>query len=300
MTQLSEAVAGAEEVVETAPEQAAEQTTTTEDTLYGDDQQEVADQETDEEDDIEEEQEAVAAPASLNAEEKATFAQLPAEAQRAMSDILSRRDRDIQQGLEQARSAQRDAQRTAADQVAQIQAQSAQQFTALVQAFAPQPPSPALAQENPGLYIAHKAQYDADMEAYNGLVGQISSLKAQSDAHGQTRSREWVTDQVNQLKSIPEYANPETQQQFLSDVKAVGLEIGYSEDLINQADAQDIMALNKARVWKAKADKWDQHQKKRNERPRQAQGRFAAAPAGNGAAPANQPNDALKALYPND
>lgn len=301
--ELESPAAVAEEVVETAPDnsQAIETTENNDaEALYEDDLPPEEDVESDEE--VEEQAEAVVAPASLNAEEKEQFAQLPPDAQRAMSDIFQRRDREIQQGLEAARSAQRTAERTAADQTAQMQQHYAQQFNQLVQAFAPQPPPPELAQADPARYIALKAQFDHDSAQYGGLVQTISGMSQQSNQHFANRSQEWMQDQIGQLRSVPEFADDTTRQQFLEGVKATGLELGYTEDSLHQADATDLIALNKVRAWKSDAEKWRTHQKRRNERPRVPSGRFASAPAGNGAASngAGGVNNTLQALYPND
>lgn len=302
MAQLEEAAAVAEDVDETATDnsQAIEQTENDAESFYEDDLPEEGQES---EEGGEEQAEAVSAPASLNAEEKEQFAQLAPEAQRAMSDILSRRDREIQQGLETARSAQRDAERAAADHVATATQQYAQQFAQLVQAFAPQPPPIELASEDPFEYTRLKAIFDDQNARYSGLVGQIANMQNQSQNHFAARNQQWMQEQIGQLRSIPEFANDATRQQFLDDVKAVGLEMGYSEDQLQAVDAKDMFALNKVRTWKADAEKWRAHQKKRNERPRAVGGRFAAAPAGNGAAQSSAGSsvtNALKALYPND
>lgn len=304
MAQLDEAAAGTEaEVVETAPEIQGTETNEASDaeSFYAEDLPEGGDGA--EEDDFADDDapEPIAAPVSLKAEEKEQFAQLPPEAQRFTSEILARRDRETQQGLETARLAQQEAQRSAADQVATAQRDFAQRFERVVSAFRPQAPSPEMARENPSEYLYAKARYDEEIASFESLIGQVGQLTGQSDAHFQQRQQEWMAEQVNQLRSIPEIVDDAKRPQFLADIRAIGIDLGFTDEDLSQVSAKDVFALNKVRTLKAKADKWDAHQKQRNNRPRTVQGRFSAAPGGGvGAANGGGPNATLKALYPND
>lgn len=303
MTQDIDPVAGAEApVVETAPENQGDDTQqgNAEQALYEDDQPDPDDLE-EQQDDQDDAPEPVEAPASLKAEEKEQFAQLPPEAQRFAADILARRDQETQQGLQAARVAQQNAERSAADTVAQTTQQFAAQFAQLVQAFQPEPPPVDLARENPQEYLYLKALHDEQMGTYSALVQQITGLHGQSEQHFAAQRQTWLQDQDRQLRAIPEYASDETRASFMADLGQLGMEIGYAPEDLNNAGAKDVLALTKIKSWKADAERWRQHKAKRNERPRAAAGRFAAAPAGNGApAKGGGADAALKALYPND
>lgn len=311
MAQLDEAAAGSEvDIDATAPdtsEAEAEQTTQTPaEALYADDQPQTDDDteqlDADESDDdeAEEEAEAVNAPASLTPEEKERFAQLPPEAQRVFSATLARRDREIQQGLESARLAQREAERTAADQVAQTQRDFASRFENLIKAFQPTPPSPDLARTDPATYLYAKAQFDEDIQQFQALVGQVDGLKQQSSQHFEQRDQAWMQEQFNQLRSIPEFADDAKRPEFQRQIGEMGKELGYSDEELANVSAKDIFAINKARQWKLKAEKWDAHQKKRNERPRSVGGKFASAPVGNVGMRQSGAKSAADLLYPND
>lgn len=307
MTQDFDPVAGAEApVVETATEpgnvqQAVEPKgdETTEQALYEDDLPEGEEGRDEQLDD--DELEPIEAPASLKAEEKEQFAQLPPEAQRFAAEVLKRRDQETQQGLEAARSAQRQAEASAADHAAQVQQQFAAQAAQLVQAFQPTPPPVELARSDPAEYQYLKAIYDEQLGTYNELVRQIAGLHTQSEQHFGAQRQAWMQEQVNQLRSIPEFADDAKRPEFQRALADVGKELGFSDEELAGVGAKEVFALNKVKSWKADAEKWRQHQSRRNQRPRAAQGRFAAAPVGNGA-PARAPgvNDTLKALYPND
>lgn len=305
MAHLEGEAAGAEaEVVTTAPDTQGADTPPTDHTTgepdFYEDGDPFEDPEAEEDQAGEEGEEPVEAPVSLKAEEKEKFSQLPREAQQALSEIIQRREQDAQKGVESAQTAQRQAQAEAADKVAEAQRDFAQRFATVLSHFAPQPPPAELARSNTAEYLYRDAIFKQEQAAFQNLIGGIEDLQNQSTAHFEGRQEEWTDEQLNQLKSIPEYANEATRGQWGADIQNVGVELGYSEDALGQVNAQDVLALNRARAWKAKAEKWDAHQKKRNERPRAAQGRFAAAPAGARATGPVSQNDTLKTLYPND
>lgn len=312
MAQYSEDTAAVAEaqVDQTAPDDSqAELTTETQnpaDALYPEDQPQAEpedDEEQLQEDDDEEadeEAEVINAPASLTPEEKERFAQLPPEAQRFATETLARRDRETQQGLESARSAQREAERTAADQVAQTQRDFASRFEGLIKAFQPTPPPPDLARSDPAAYLYAKAQFDEDIQQFQALVGQVDGLKQQSSQHFEQRDEAWMQEQFSQLRSIPEFADDAKRPEFQRQIGEMGKELGYSDDELANVSAKDIFAINKARQWKLKAEKWDAHQKKRNERPRAVGGKFASAPVGNAGMQKTGTKSAADLLYPND
>lgn len=310
MVQLEATAVENAEVVE-APEAGVETADTDVSSLYPDDQPatgqpqpegegEPAD---DDYDDADEEggepEEAIAAPVSLKAEEKERFAQLPAEAQRMMAEVLSRRDSEVNKGLNDAREAQRVAERTAADQVAQTQRDFADRFERFAQAFAPQAPQREHYRDDMS-FLAAREHYRDEMAQFEQLAGQINGMKGEADSHSTAREQEWHQEQVKQLMSVPEFADEATRAEFIGSIEAFGVnDLGYAKEELAAAGAKDIIVLKKAMGWKAKAEKWDAHLARRNERPRQA-GKFTAkpAPAGqrNGS---NAPIDVTEVLYPN-
>lgn len=266
---------------------------------------EAEDGEDEEDADGEPEEEDIAAPVGLKAEQKDQFAQLPKEAQRVVSEIIKSREVDAQKGVQSALEAQREAERTAADRVAQTQQQYAEQFAGLVQAFQPTPPPKELALTNVAEYQYRMATFQEEMATYQQLVEQITGIRSQAEQHFGAQHEEWTRKQVEQLFSVPEIADETTRDATLTAIKQFGNDLGYSQEELANATAKDIIALNKMRVRlekaEAKAEKWDRHQTKRNERPRQAtSGRFATAAVGNGTPPRTQSGDPLEVCYPND
>ena len=245
----------------------------------------------------------IEAPQSLNAEEREKFATLPPEAKEFFTNTLRRREVEAQQGVQKAVETQRAAERQAADTVAQTQQDFARKFGELANAFAPQPPPAALARSNPAEYNALKAEYDDQAGVFRELVGQIHAIGSEADKHFEAQQQEWQAERAKTLMSDPEFAGAENREAYLKTLLDFGeKELGYKPDgLAQHGEAQDFFNLRKAMRWKEKADKWDGYQKKRNQRPRQADtGRFQAAPAGARAVSQGGQGDPMRVLYPND
>lgn len=301
--------AGAEaEVEQTAPEsQGGEQNDATQ--FYSEDQPVEAEPELEDDDTLDDDDDAdepadkptIVQAVGLKAEEQERFAHLSPEDQRFVADVLQRRHVETKNGLEAATMKAREAERTAADQVAASSQAHAQQLRALVNEFAPKPPPIELARTHPGEYQYQKALFDQDMADYTALVGSIEGIGGQSAQHLQQREQEQTQERIKGLMNIPEFANDESRPQLLASVEKHGIEyLGYDLERLGQMDATDLRALMKSQKDAEDAAKWRNHQKRRNERPRQAGGRFSAAPAGSAPAQTSAPTDDLKVCYPND
>ncbi len=304
---LEDTAAGVEAEVDTAtPEsqgtEPTESTNTDAADFYGEDQSDQGQVETEEEPADDEAEEPIVAPVSLKAEEKEQFLQLPREAQQALSDILGRRDRETQQGLETARAAQRQAETSAADTIAEAQRDFAARSAQLIAAFAPQEPSLELLQQDPIAYMREQKLYEHQLGQFNAMIGELDQMHGQATSHFTQREQHENQERIKGLMSIPEFANEETRGQFIGELEKFGTgHLGYSVQQLAQMDATDMTALKRAMNDHRDAEKWRAHQKKRNERPRQAQGRFAAAPAGTraDAQVVDTEEAALRRLYPN-
>lgn len=210
---------------------------------------------------------AIPAPVSLKAEEKAIFEQLPKEAQRVWAESESRRNREVQEVTTRAAEAQRTA---AADATAKSQAIFAQQAMQIAQAYAPRPPSPDLAQVNPGEYIAQKARWEAAQAQHDDFMQQVFGLSQQVEEYEAQQTQAWKQEQIQVLSTVPEFADPAQRASFLASLDEVGAELGYSLEARANAGATDILALKKAAEWKAKAEKYDASQSHKMQRVRDA------------------------------
>lgn len=235
------------------------------------------------EDDEDDEQEAPAidAPVSLNAEEKAVFSQLPAEAQQAWAASETRRNQQVQEATTKASNAQREAEARAAAADAQAKREYATQLDQFVSHFAPQPPDPRLAEQNPQAYIAQEAQFRAQKAQHDELVQQVRELNQEADTEAQ---KAFVEQRDRELMAIPEIANPETRDAYISRAMEVATLLGYDPGQLAQGmQASDIKALATVADLKEKADKYDKAMSRQMQKVRSAKGknlRPNAAPQG--------------------
>lgn len=199
---------------------------------------------------------AIAPPVSLNAEEKAKFAQLPSEAQRLILDVETRRNAQVQEATTKASAAQREAEARAAAADAEAKGLYAKQLREFVGAFEPTQPDPNLAYQDPARYVAEKAQYDAAKAQHDALVQQISGVAEEASTEAR---KAFIEQRDRDLMAIPEIANPETRASAVERAMNTAKLLGYdTEQLANFGDANDIKALLQIADFKAKADKYDQ------------------------------------------
>lgn len=256
-----------------------------------DEDEEEADEEGEDEEDGEDEPEspAIDPPASLTAEEKAQWAQLPQEAQQFAKAFASRRDSEVQQGLEKARTAQQESERTAAGRVAEAERLHAEQLAQIASAYAPREPDHRLIDQNPQAYMAQKARYDAAKAQHDEFMQQVQAFH-----HGATQQQEQLEQQAMQQMwadvkaELPEAADPQQWTELMSNLTPLAVELGYPKELLPDANPQDIRAIKRASEWKAKADKWDALQTRKMSKVRSAKGKSAkpnaAQPLGSGKA----------------
>lgn len=242
----------------------------------GDEPDDEPDDSDDDEQDDDEPEAAIEAPASLNAEEKAQFAQLPKEAQRLIAEVETRRNGQVQQATTKASEAQRQAESRAAQADAQAKAIYAQQLDQFVSQFAPQRPDPRLAQTDPATFIAMNAQYEAQAAQHQDLMQQIKAVGAEA---AQQMTETEIAERNRGLMSFPEVQNEETRAVFFEKAelaaKRIGLDIG---EVGQRASAQELKALRDIADAFEKADKYDAAKSKQMQRVRDAKKTSGAKP----------------------
>lgn len=228
----------------------------------GDDPEEDAETAEEEDDEDEPAEPAIAPPASLTAEEKALWAQLPAEAQHTLAAIEARRTTEVQQGLEKARNAQREAETAAASRIAEADRLHAEQLAKIAQAYAPQPPDLRLIDQDPRAYLAQKARYEEAQAQHDKFMQQVQSIhdeavKEQERLETESLQQQWKAVQAD----LPEAADPAQWKQLMETLAPLALDMGYPEELLADATPTDIRALKRihTRLTKAeeKAAKYD-------------------------------------------
>lgn len=211
------------------------------------------DEEGEQEGDETEKAPSIEAPASLNAEEKARFAQLPEEAQRMIAEVESRRNGQVQTATTKAAEAQRVAEVRAAQADAQAKAVFAQQLKVFADNLAPQRPDPSLAHTDPATYIALNAQYDAARAQHDDFVQQVTALGQQADSE---MTQAEIADRDRQLLTIPEIQNEETRSAFFEKAISAAKTLGLDETGLNRATAGEWKALRQVSDWKEDAEKY--------------------------------------------
>jgi hypothetical protein len=218
---------------------------------------------------------AIAAPVSLNAEEKAVFAQLPEEAQRAWAASEARRNTQVQEATTKASAAQREAESRAAIADAQAKAAYAQQLKAFSDALAPQMPDPALAQTDPATYVALRAQYDAARAQHDEFVQQVQALGQEAET---TLTEAEIAQRDRELLAIPEVQNEETRNAFFEKSIEAAKTLGLDLNGLNSATAQEWQALRKVADAFDKASKYDAAMARQMQRVREGKKAKSAKP----------------------
>ena len=198
---------------------------------------------------------AIDVPASLNAEEKKVFAQLPPEAQQAWAASETRRNQQVQEATTKAAEKERNAQTALERADAEASVHYAAQLKVFADNFRPQMPDPQLAQLDPMRYIAEEAQWKAQSAQFDMLEQQIAAIR--DEAVGKTAEID-MRSRFADLLTVPELANPETRETHVKWAREVVTEIGLDPDAFEMnADSTDFKSLKKVDDWRQKAAKYD-------------------------------------------
>lgn len=205
---------------------------------------------------------AIAPPASLTAEEKERFLALPQEAQEVIAEVEARRNKDVQEGLSKARTAQQQAEAIAAETQATAKQEALEQIHRFALAYAPQAPDPQLAYQDPYAYNQQKAIYDAEFGQHQQLLHQIQNEYAGvSSTIAKAEQEALQADAMACLDELPELRDATQVNALLERLTPIAKELGYDDKRIAQAMPSDIRAMKRAADWKAKAAKYDELQR---------------------------------------
>lgn len=250
--------------------------------------------------------EQIDAPLSWAKDAKDVFAALPREAQ----EVIATRERDREAAIQakfreaagtrqQVETEARQALQTVMQNHMQALQQDAQQF---------EPTQPDLALLNSAdpahrdLYFQQEAQYRHAIAQRDQLTQQQQEAQAHAEAIAlQQQQVELQAEHAVLEENLgPEWSDPSARAKLLGDLTPIAAELGYSQELIAQARAADILAMRKVADWKAKAAKFDQMNKAKMVPVRAAKAIPPSARAGSPQAHTGQPVDIVAAMYPND
>lgn len=220
---------------------------------------------------------AIDPPVSWKADMKGRFAELPDDVKAYIAEREGQVDKALRTAAEQgnAKSRSEIAQRDRA--IAQLQQTYANQLQQFLGSTEPQRPDPAwldtsqYGEEGPrafyqqqAIYEAHHAQRQAAQQELHTVQQQMAEQEAQARAAYDAEQHRILSE------AIPEWGNPEARAALAKDIAATAEALGYDAARLNDVDATDVLALNKVREIKAKADKWDALQKQKMETVRAA------------------------------
>lgn len=215
----------------------------------------------------------IEAPVSWDAEAKAKFAELPRELQETVTKREAEREKFVQSKSQEATRARQEAIQTATSELAQIEQSYANQFEQLAAQLRPTAPDPSLLRVNPEAFFAQEAEYRATLAQQQQLQQQAQQFTQQAKAREAQAEQAFHAEQHRTIvEHFPEYADPTTGPEWQRKLSAVAKELGYPDELIGQARAQDILAMRKVAELKADADKYRALQKSKMERVRAAKG----------------------------
>lgn len=226
-----------------------------------------ADEPTDEQQD-EPETPAIDPPVSWNADDKAMFATLPPEAQRAIADRESQREKFVQSKATEAAEARRAVEATQA-QASQLHQNYMQTLAQLLPEVPAQPDTSLLRQGEEGAALFYEQQaYREAVIAQHQQVQHLMTQAGQAQAEQDARARAAYDAEQHRLLSDPEngipgWSEPETRAALAKDITAAAEALGYTPERLADVDATDVKALYAVSQMKAKADKWDALQKQK-------------------------------------
>lgn len=221
------------------------------------------------------EQPAIDPPVSWGTDAKELFAQLPADLQKQVVEREAQRERFVQQKAGEAAEAKRIAQVEATNALAETQRQYASELEQYAQLFTPQQPDPRLLQtgnpQDAAAFYQLQAQYEQGKAQHQQMMQQAQHARYEAEQREQAARAQATEAELTILaQAVPDWNDDAKRQAFITDVTRVGQELGYTPDILNQATAQDVLALKKALEWKSQADKWQALQKKKMEAVRAA------------------------------
>lgn len=202
---------------------------------------------------------AIAPPISWDNDAKDLFAQLPADLQAKVADREAQRERALQSATTAAAEAKRNAFVEANATFAEQQRLYAAHLQQIAAQNAPQRPDPALLAEDPQAFYELQALYEHEAAQHHNLTRQAAQAQAEAQQREAIRRHhELAQDHAVLSEQFGEdWTDVSRRREMLTGLEQVGADLGYSRELMGQANATDILALKAVADWKAKAQLYD-------------------------------------------
>lgn len=261
------------------------------------------------EDEPVDDQPAIDPPHSWKAEDKAKWGDLPRDAQ----EIIARRETEVARLItaksDEARTTKDTVVKQARSEIAEFRQAKADEIGALAAMILPQQPDQQLLfSQNPedrDRYWQQKAIADQATAIRDHLSNARSEeLRAAQSIRDEEAEELKAADDARLREQWPEwFTDGEEGRKLQGDLKSIALEVGYPEELWEERNASDVLALRRVADWKAKAQKWDSYDRNR----RATDGRFKpqrtlppVTKPGTSGQRGPMSADPVKLLYPND
>ncbi|WP_442679751.1 hypothetical protein ACSBM8_00670 [Sphingomonas sp. ASY06-1R] len=202
---------------------------------------------------------AIAPPISWDSEARELFEQLPPDLQSKVAAREAQRERALQSVSTEAAEVKRHALIEANAAVAEQQRAYAAQLEEIAGYYAPQRPDPALLAEDPQAFYQLQAMFESQAADHQALTQRALEVQAEA-AQREAINQHYALAQDHALLGAhlgDDWTDVSRRQALLTDLEQVGATLGYSMELMGQANATDILALKAAAEWKAKADRYD-------------------------------------------
>lgn len=213
---------------------------------------------------------AIKPPVSWTDEEKAVFAELPPEAQKAVARREAERERFVQSKAGEAAQATARASREAAAITAQAEQFHLQQLSGFL-VEVPAKPSYQMQNEDPYAY-ADLMQAHENAIAHNQSVEQMVVAARQRKGQAENFLRQQTQQETYAVLSekFPEFYDPNEGPKLREKLGSIALELGFPAENLSDVDHVDILAMKKVSEWKAKAEKLDTLMSQKMEKVREA------------------------------
>lgn len=198
-------------------------------------------------------------PVSWDNDARALFAQLPPELQTKVAEREAQRDRALQSATTAAAEARRNAAVEAQATFADQQRLYAEHLEQIAAQYMPQRPDPALLAQDPQQFYELQALYEMQSAQNQAMTQQAYQAQAEAQQRDAfVQAQELAQDHAILGAELGEdWTDTTRRAALLTDLEQVGAALGYSMELMGQASAGDILALNAAAEWKAKAERYD-------------------------------------------
>lgn len=216
-------------------------------------------------------------PASWSKEDKAAWANMTPEARAVVARREAERDKFVRSKAFEATQTRQQVENQAREVLAKQHEDHAAALSVYAQQFRANPPDQGLLYTgNPDdvlIYQRQDAAYRASAAQQQQLQQAIAQAQAQAGhARTQAQQADLASDAQRLQEQLPEWFDPSAGPELQKTLQSIGQELGYPDELMQQASSTDILALKVAAEWKADAEKYRAMMGKRMESVRAAKG----------------------------